>query len=390
MDREFLCRRVGGGTGAMMATSMRVRAITNEEGNRLLRVVRRGSGSVVTWRRAQIVLLSAQGMDAARIAEVTFTSPDRVRDVIHNFNADGFEALYARYRGGRPPTFTLPQRQQIRRIALSRPADHDLPFSTWSLAKLADFVVAEGVVEDISHEGLRGVLREQGVSFQRLKTFKESNDPDFHAKQTRVLALYAIADGHAQPGPDDPDVVICLGEFGPLNLQPHPGRQWARRADGVGERRRRRRASYKRPHGVRHLLAAYDLSRDRLYGHIKLRKGRTEFLAFCRYVRSLYPADVRLAFVLDNFSPHLTTKTDPRVGEWAAENNVELAYVPFYASWMNRIEAQFTGLRYFALDGTDHPDHATQGRMIRRYIAWRNRNAHDRDLRRVIDRANVA
>jgi transposase len=148
-----------------MAASVRVRAISSEEGNRLLRIVRRSSGSVVTWRRAQMILLSAQGMDAARIAEVTFTSPDRVRDVIHNFNADGFEALYPRYRGGRPPTFTLAQRQQIKRIALSRPADHDLPFSTWSLAKLADFVVAEGVVEDISHEGLRALLREQGVSF---------------------------------------------------------------------------------------------------------------------------------------------------------------------------------------------------------------------------------
>jgi hypothetical protein len=68
---------------------------------------------------------------------------------------------------------------------------------------------------------------------------------------------------------------------------------------------------------------------------------------------------VRLAFVLDNFSPHLTTETDSRVGESAAAN-VELAYVPFYASWMNRIEAQFTGLRYFARGGTDHPDHATQ------------------------------
>jgi len=88
--------------------------------------------------------LSAQGMDAARIAEVTFTSADRVRDVIHNFNADGFDALYPRYRGGRPPTFTLPERQQIKTIALSRPTDHDLPFSTWSLAKLADFLVAEG------------------------------------------------------------------------------------------------------------------------------------------------------------------------------------------------------------------------------------------------------
>lgn len=376
--------------GGMMAARVRVRPISNEEGNRLLRIVRRSSGSVVTWRRAQMVLLSAQGMDAARIAEVTFTSADRVRDVIHNFNADGFDALYPRYRGGRPPTFTLPERQQIKRIALSRPTDHDLPFSTWSLAKLADFLVAEGVVEDISHEGLRALLREEGVSFQRLKTFKESTDPDFERKQARVLELYAIADGHAEPGADDPDVVFCLDEFGPLNLQPHPGRQWTRRAECPGPRRRRRRATYKRPHGVRHLLAAYDLSRDRLYGHIRTRKGRTEFLAFCRYVRSLYPPEIRLAFVLDNFSPHLSTKTDSRVGHWAAANNVELAYVPFYASWMNRIEAQFTGLRYFALDGTDHPDHATQGRMIRRYIAWRNRNAHDRRLRQLVNRANVA
>lgn len=205
-----------------------------------------------------------------------------------------------------------------------------------------------------------------------------------------MLELYAIADGHAEPGPDDPAVVIGLDEFGPLNLQPHPGRQWARRADCAGARRRRRRATYTRPHGVRHLLAAYDLRRDRLYGHIRLRKGRTEFLAFCRYIRSLYPPAVRLAFVLDNFSPHLTTKTDSRVGDWAATNNVELAYVPFFASWMNRIEAQFIGLRYFASTAPTTPTTPPRGRMIRRYIAWRNRNAHDRNLRRVINRANVA
>ena len=53
-----------------------------------------GSGSVVTWRRAQMVLLSAQGMNVAAIAKVAFTSEDRVRDVIRNFNADGFGSLY--------------------------------------------------------------------------------------------------------------------------------------------------------------------------------------------------------------------------------------------------------------------------------------------------------
>ncbi|MDQ4132832.1 MAG: helix-turn-helix domain-containing protein, partial [Actinomycetota bacterium] len=210
-----------------MSERVRVREITNEEGNRLLRIVRRSSGSVVTWRRAQMVLLSAQGMDVAQIATVAFTSPDRVREVLPNFNDDGFDSLYPRYAGGRPPTFTLAQRREIKRIALSRPTDHDLAFSTWSLSKLAEFVVAEGVVDDISHEGLRALLREEDVSFQRLKTSKVSNDPDFEAKKNRILELYDIADAKRGPAEGDPAVVICVDEFGPLNLQPHPGRQWA-------------------------------------------------------------------------------------------------------------------------------------------------------------------
>jgi transposase len=208
-----------------MAHPVQVRPISNDEGNRLLRIVRRGTGSVVTWRRAQMVLLSAQHMPVAKIAEVTFTSPDRVRDVLHNFNTDGFDSLYPRYAGGRPPKFTLPQRQQIQAIALSRPDDHDLPFSVWSLAKLADFLVAEGVVDEISHEGLRALLRDEDVSFQAVKTWKASTDPDYEVKTTRVLQLYAIADGSAPPGPGDPSVVFCVDEFGPLNRQPHPGRQ---------------------------------------------------------------------------------------------------------------------------------------------------------------------
>ena len=376
-----------------MVARVQVRTITNDEGNKLLRIVRRSSGSVVTWRRAQMVLLSAQGMDVAGIAQVTFTSADRVRDVLHNFNADGFDSLVPKYGGGRPPKFTLPQRQEIKKTALARPTDHGLPFSTWSLPKLADFLVAEGVVDDISHEGLRLLLQQEGVSFQAVKTWKTSTDPDYEAKKNRVLELYAIADGKAEPGPDDPTVVICMDEFGPLNLQPHPGKQWAPRAAGKGDpaapRRRTRRATYKRPHGVRHLLAGYDLSRDKLYGHVTVRKGRTEFLAFCRYLRSLHPPHVRIAIVLDNFSPHLSTKTDSRVGDWAKANNVELAYVPFYGSWLNRIEAQFTALRYFALDGTDHNSHAEQALMIRRYIAWRNRHAHDQRLRQIVTKAET-
>jgi hypothetical protein len=60
------------------------------------------------------------------------------------------------------------------------------------------------------------------------------------------------------------------------------------------------------------------------------------------------------------------------------------------ASWWNRIQAQLTALRYFALDGTDHATHQEQASMIRRYIIRRNNHAYDERLRRIIDRANVA
>jgi hypothetical protein len=53
-----------------MAERVAVREISNEEDRKLLSIVRRGSGSVVRWRRAQIVLWSAQHMDVPAIAKI--------------------------------------------------------------------------------------------------------------------------------------------------------------------------------------------------------------------------------------------------------------------------------------------------------------------------------
>jgi hypothetical protein len=200
--------------------------------------------------------------------------------VLHNVNLDGFQALYPRYRGGRPPTFTLAQRRAIQQLALSRPHDHDLPFSTWSLAKLAEFLVAEGWSTITCHEGLGVLLGQEGVSVHHLKTCKQSRDPDFEARKNRILHLDGLMDGTSEVQPDDPEAVSCIDEFGPLNRQPHPGRRWTTRAGGGPRPRRRRRATSTRPRGVRHLLAADELARDRLDGHGRPPKRRGEFLVF--------------------------------------------------------------------------------------------------------------
>ena len=53
----------------LVTDRVRVREIDDDEGKRQLRIIRRGSGLAVTWWRAQTVLLSAEGMPVAKIAD---------------------------------------------------------------------------------------------------------------------------------------------------------------------------------------------------------------------------------------------------------------------------------------------------------------------------------
>ena len=87
--------------------------------------------------------------------------------------------------------------------------------------------MAEGVVDDISHEGLRALLREECVTFQRLKTWKTSADPDYAVKEAASSTYMPSPTVRSSPIPAEPEVIFCLDEFGPPNLQPRPGRQWA-------------------------------------------------------------------------------------------------------------------------------------------------------------------
>ena len=100
------------------------------------------------------------------------------------------------------------------------------------------------------------------------------------------------------------------------------------------------------------------------------RKRCREVLLFLKHIRSKDPVATRLSLVLDNFSPH----TRPDVRDWAADHNVELVFTPTYASWLNRIEAIFAGVRYFTLANSDYPDHEQTRRAIFASVAWRNRH----------------
>ena len=67
-------------------------------------------------------------MSVPQIAGLAFTSENRVRDVLHNFNADGFDSLYPRYAADGRRSSRWGQRREIKKIAKSKPAEHGLPF----------------------------------------------------------------------------------------------------------------------------------------------------------------------------------------------------------------------------------------------------------------------
>ncbi|WP_229784383.1 IS630 family transposase, partial [Pilimelia anulata] len=167
-----------------------------------------------------VVLMSAQGQPAQDIAHLMRVTGDYVRDVIHAFNERGFDALDPKWSGGAPRRIDEQTRAWICAIAGCDPRFLGQPFAGWSLSKLREYLITSRRVEAVSVEALRRILHAGGISWQATKTWKASNDPDFTAKMRRVLDLY----DHPPAG----GRVICVDEFGPLNLQPRPGRGWRR------------------------------------------------------------------------------------------------------------------------------------------------------------------
>jgi transposase len=340
--------------GVARRPSVFVRPLSMDEGRKLARITRTAKDPV-RLRRAIVVMMSGQGQAVRDITSLLQVGEDYVRDVIHAFNERGFDALDPKWSGGRRRKIGDQIRKWICLIARTSPAECGITgFSTWSLTKLREHLLAEGIVAELSRETLRRILRAGGVSWQTTTTWKASTDPDFIPKMRRVLDLY--------DHPPTDGRVVCVDEFGPLNLLPRKGKAWRPR-----RMPRRLRATYNRHDGVMHMLAALDLATGKLFYRIRARKRWIEFLDLLKALRARWPGE-KLYVVCDNFSPH----RHAHVHAWCAANDVELVFTPTYGSRLNWIEAEFAALRYFALNGTDHRSHTEQNAAIAGYVRWHN------------------
>ena len=349
-----------------MSTPVRVRRLSVEEGRQLQRIVRRGGPrsekSIVKWRRAVVVHASAGGNTVPAIARLVATSEDRVREMIHRFNELGMASLDPQWAGGRPRLITIEDVEFIVETATTRPEALGEPFTRWSIRKLVRFLGTNGDrVVAIGRERLRQILEINGITFQRTKTWKESNDPDRDTKLDRIEHVVN----------EYPDRTFAFDEFGPLTIRPVQGSGWAPASNP-----QRQPANYHKLHGVRQFHGCYSVGDDTLFGVVRQRKSAVNSLKALQTIRNARPDGDRIYVILDNLSAH---KGDT-IRRWAERNRVELCFTPTYTSWANPIEAHFGPLREFVLNNSNHPNHVVLTRRLHAYLRWRNANTRDPEI----------
>ena len=202
-----------------MAEPVRARRLTDQEGQRLQQIVRRGKHGSVRVRRAMIIMASSSGTLVPAIARLVAADEDTVRDVIHAFNAKGLAALDPQWAGGRPRLISDEAIEVIVAAATTRPEKPVQPFTRWSLRKLAAYLAGCPRPVVIGRERLRQILHARGISFQRTRTWKESRDPDRDAKLDRIEYVTSAY----------PDRCFAFDQFGPLSIRPCHGTCWAKR-----------------------------------------------------------------------------------------------------------------------------------------------------------------
>jgi transposase len=173
-----------------MRTPIFVRPLTDAERTAL--TAGRRSRDVFTFRRCQILLASARGDRAPRIAEQLGCDDQTVLDALHAFNAHGLDALHkGSSRPHRPPPRAFPgeRAEQLRALLHRSPRDFGHATSLWTLDLAAEVSLAQGLTERlVTGEAIRKTLLRLGLNWKRAKHWITSPDPEYARKKVNATA----------------------------------------------------------------------------------------------------------------------------------------------------------------------------------------------------------
>lgn len=291
-------------------------SITDGQREVLEALLRSQTAPVRQVRRAQVLLLAADGVSNTEIAERCDTTRATVLAWRKHFEVHGLVKFgeVAKGRGVKPSISQDTIAEIVRLTTQTRPegATH------WSVRTMADRV-------GVSPASVQRIWSELGLKPHLTETFKVSNDPRFEEKLVDVVGLYL--------NPPDKAVVFCMDEKSQVqaldrtqpSLPMKPGRAGTMTHD------------YKR-HGTTTLFAALNVLTGNVIGKCFDRHRHDEFLRFLRLVDTQVPRSLQVHLILDNYGTH----SHDDVKAWLAKHpRFHLHFTPTSSSWLNQVERFF-------------------------------------------------
>lgn len=262
--------------------------------------------------RAKMILESAEGVPVKEIARKLNTYSNKVIEWRKRYEQEGLVGLQDKAREGRPKVYKNLRDSLLKKLNDPPPKG----YSRWDAGLLSLELKA-------SDDAIWRILKKEGISLNRQRSWCISTDNDFAAKAADIIGLYL--------DPPLQAVVLCVDE--------KPSIQALERKTGYIQTKdkqimRAYKSTYKR-HGTLNLFAALKVATGKVSTRITERKTRVDFIEFMEGLVSEY-SNQEVHVVLDNYCTHKKNE------QWlAAHPLVHFHFTPTSASWLNMVEVWF-------------------------------------------------
>jgi len=318
--------------------------------------------------RASIVLESVKGHSIKEVAAYFGVNVLTVRKWRDRFIARGVSGLKDDPRSGKPRKHPPELRDRILATLELPPPEGQ---ATWDGRAVAARL-------GVNVHAVWRLLRHEGISLQRQRSWCVSTDPEFAAKAAEIVGLYLNPPFNA--------LVISVDEKPSIQAKTCPTGYVKTES---GKIVRGFKSTYRR-NGTLNLFAALEVATGVVHGKTTETKRREDFRQFMGEVLAELPQDKEIHVILDNLSTHKKNE------DWLAgyAGRVHFHFTPTSASWLNLVEVWFGLLTRKALRGASFESKEQLRSAIESFLnahnaaprpfRWRKREVRGAQLRNTI------
>jgi transposase len=143
--------------------------IKKDDIKKLYEILKKGEEHIK--KRVHAIILSGiHKYKVSEISKIVNLHPNHLRKWIKRYNKEGIDIILNSPRTGKKKEITEDIKNKIIEIAKIPPRKLGLLFSNWTLHKLKKYLEENKIIEKISHETIRKILKETNIEIKEATT----------------------------------------------------------------------------------------------------------------------------------------------------------------------------------------------------------------------------